>query len=155
MRLPRTQFALEEINQHVATHGRNPLIETYFVQYLLIAFYSEVEEQIKTIIQNRLSEVTDARVGHFIFLTNEAMIRRVKKAEINDVLRKFKCGDGDVISQYLEHENLQPYFDAITNRHLVSHSDGVTMTLDSFAAAIPCANKILQAVEVLIAQPAH
>ncbi|MGZ8286379.1 MAG: hypothetical protein ACXW27_00645 [Allosphingosinicella sp.] len=98
-----------------------------------------------------MDAIQDRRVAKFIFQTNEAMIRRVKKSDINDILRKFDCGDGDIISDQMDGINLQPYFDAITNRHLVSHKDGVSMTLEAFAAVLPCAEQIFDTVERVIA----
>ena len=151
MRLVRTSFAFEEATAYIAHAGSNSLIESYFVQYLLVAFYSEVEERVKEIISQRLNEISDRKVASFIFKSNEAMLRRVKKAEINDVLHKFDCGDGDIISHLLGDMNLQPYFDAITNRHMVSHRDGVNMTLDDFSKALPCAEAILDALELALA----
>lgn len=150
MRLVRTQFAYDEIASFVGERGGDSLIESYFVQYLLIAFYSEMEERLKEIVSARLRQVQDRKVASFIYKTNEAMIRRVKKAEINDILQKFDCGEGDVISDILD-QNLQPYFDAIANRHLVSHDGGANMTLDEFKKALPCGEAILGAVELALA----
>ncbi|UIJ44615.1 hypothetical protein LZK98_16350 [Sphingomonas cannabina] len=147
MHLVRTTFAYEEISNHLAIVGRNPLVEIYLVQFLLVALYAEMEEKIKDIILARLKLIQDQRVAEFIFKTNESMLKRVKKAEINDVLQKFGCGEGDVIAERLPEINLQPYFDAITNRHRVSHDDGASMTLEDFGKALPCAEHILDAVE--------
>jgi hypothetical protein len=147
MRLARTSFALEEITKFLDSTFRNPLVESYLVQYLLVAFYSEVEEHVKDIISNRINTIGDRKVASFVYKTNEGMLKRVKKSDINDVLQKFGCGEGDVISNILGDINLQPYFDAITNRHLVSHQGGTSMTIDRFSAAIPCAETILQALE--------
>lgn len=151
MHLSRTTFAYEEAISHLQKFGRNPLIEIYLVQYLLILFYSEVEDKIKEIVTARLSQIDDRKVASFVFNTNEGMLKRVKKAEINELLNKFDCGDGDVISRFLEGMNLQPYFDAVTNRHKVAHDQGSTITLDYFGQALPCAEAILDAVEKIIA----
>jgi hypothetical protein len=75
------------------------------------------------------------------------MIRRVKKSDLNDILQKFDCGDGDIIANELGDINLQPYFDAITNRHLVSHQSGASMTLTRFTEALPCAEVLLEFLE--------
>jgi hypothetical protein len=150
MRLVRTQFAYEEIIAHLAGSGADPLIENYFVQFLLVSFYAEVEEVIKNVVSNRLSNIRDEQVAHFILQTNEAMIRRIKKSEINDILQKFKCGDGDILAREGGDFNFQPYFDAITNRHLVSHGEGASMTLDGFSKALPCAEFIFDVVERLL-----
>lgn len=152
MRLTRTTFAYEAVLQHLTSVGRNPLIEIYLVQFLLVAFYAEVEEKLKLIISARLNEIADRKVASFIYKTSEGMIRRVKKAEINDLLQKFDCGEGDVITRLVGDINLQPYFDAITNRHLVSHDDGAQMTLEYFGKALPCAELILTTVEQALAE---
>jgi hypothetical protein len=90
--------------------GRNPLIEVYLVQFLLVAFYAEVEEKIKAIVIKRLNVIDDQKVAHFIYKTHEGMLKRVKKAEINDVLQKFGCGEGDILSDYLPDEKLAAVF---------------------------------------------
>jgi hypothetical protein len=150
MRLSRTSFAFDEIKQFVDEASTNPLVESCLVQYLLVAFYSEVEERIKEIISSRISDIQDRKVAAFVFKTNEGMLKRVKKAEINDVLQKFDCGEGDIITGLVGDMNLQPYFDAITNRHLVSHQSGTTMTLTRFGEALACAEKILDTVEIAL-----
>lgn len=132
--------------------GNNALVESYFVQYLLVAFYSEAESVLKDIIRRRLSVVNDDKVANFIFETSEGMFRRVKKAEINDILKKFACGEGDVISERGGEFNFQPYFDAIANRHHVSHGEGVQMTLSEFEKAIPCAERIFEIVEIALSE---
>jgi hypothetical protein len=151
MFLQRTTFAYEETVSHLDQFGRNPLIESYLVQYLLVCFYAEVEERLKEIVSAQLGQIGDRKVASFIFKSSEGMIKRVKKAEINDLLSKFDCGDGDVISELLGDMNLQPYFDAITNRHRVSHDQGGSMTLNYFGQAIPCAEAILGKVEQVLA----
>lgn len=152
MRLARTTFAYEETVSHLQAVGRNPLIEIYLVQFLLVSLYAEVEEKLKSIVSHRLAMISDKKVAAFIEKTSEGMIRRVKKAEINDLLKAFDCGDGDMISSHVGEMNLQPYFDAITNRHKVSHDDGASMTLDYFGQALPCAEAVLDAVEILLAK---
>ena len=147
MRLERTRFAAEEIEAFLEqAAGKNPLIENYLAQYLLIAFYSETEEIVAKIIKARLAEVDDPRVASFIYLTNEKMIRRVKKAEISDVLEKFSCGP-DVIGERVEEQDYQLYSAVITNRHNVSHGEGAEMTLPEIVKAIPCAEKIFETME--------
>jgi hypothetical protein len=66
MRLQRTQFALDEIKEFLLASPRNPLIENYLVQYLLVAFYSEFEEHVKLVISSRIRRIDDRRVA-FLF----------------------------------------------------------------------------------------
>ena len=119
----------------------------------MIAFYAEFEERMKEIVSQRLSLIADRKVAAFIVKLNEGMIKRINKTDINDLLKKFDCGDGDIISGRVGELNLQPYFDAVTNRHKVSHDQGSTMTLDGFGAAIPCAEAILNVVKEVLLEP--
>jgi len=149
MEIERTKFALESVKDFLSEHGRNPLIENFCVQYLIVCLYSEMEEALSALIRIRLSGIGDERVAKFIASTNDAMIRRVKKSEINDVLKKFGCEE--LVDGHIDGVNLQPYFDAISNRHLVTHGEGCSMTLEEFERAIPCANLLLRTVEDAIA----
>jgi hypothetical protein len=146
MRLARTAFAIEEIMLFLGNSHPSPLIESYLVQYILVAFYSELEEHVKIIIADRIGSIQDSKVAHFVSKTHENMIKRVKKSDIYDVLQKFGCGQGDVIGNLLIDMNLQPYYDVITNRHLVSHQGGTNMTLNQVAAALPVAEAVLSAL---------
>lgn len=150
MELARTKFAYDQTVSHLAVHGKNSPIESYLVQFLLVLFYSEVEEKIKEIAVKRLSVIDDKKVTAFLTKMNEGMFKRIKKSEINDLLHKFDCGDGDIIAEKMPNRNLEPYFSAINNRHKVSHSTGSTMTLAEFSEAIPCAEAILEAVQQLL-----
>ena len=153
MYLERTTFAYEESASYLGRVGPSPLIESCLVQYLLVSYYAEFEEKIRDIIAERISNVQDRKLSSFILALNEGMLRRVKKTDINDVLQKFACGEGDLISEHLPEMNLQPYFDAITNRHKVSHDQGSSMTLAYFGEALPCAEAILGAVKEMLHRP--
>jgi hypothetical protein len=151
VRLERTRFALESVRAFLARAGSDALIENLLVQHLVISFYSEVEDTLANVIRARLAGIADAKLAAFIATTNDAMIRRVKKADINDIIKKFGCGDEACLGDELDGISLQPYFDAITNRHSVAHGSGCDMTLDEFERAIPCAERIFVAVESAIA----
>lgn len=151
MRLLRTQFAIDAMTSHLEGIGRNALIESFFVQYLLVCFYSEVESELAKIIASRLAAIGDAKVACFVQKTNDAMIRRTKKADINDILKKFGCSEDALLGDNIDDVSIQPYFDAITNRHLVSHSDGSGMTFEDFRKSLVCAEQVFLFVERAIA----
>lgn len=149
MRIERTRFAFESVKGFLDARGRDALIENFCVQYLIVSLYSEMEDALSRMIRARLQGIGDEKIAKFILATNDAMIRRVKKAEINDLLKKFGCDD--LIDGYIGENNIQPYFDAIANRHLVTHGDGCRMTLDDFEKVLPCADLILLTVSESIA----
>lgn len=152
MQLQRTQFAIEAIRTHLDAHGRDALIESFFVQYLLVCLYSEMEDGLAKIISSRLSEIEDPKVSNFIKITNDAMIRRTKKADINDILKKFGCDEDKLIENEVNGKSMQPYFDAISNRHLVSHASGCNMTIDDFEKSVECAEMLFEVVKDAIAK---
>lgn len=145
MSVARTTFAFDTLKSHFETHGRDALVESFCVQYLVVCLYAEMEKILSAIIATRLQRVSDAQVANFILLTNDAMIKRVKKADINDLLKKFGCEE--MIGGELDGTNLQPYFDAVLNRHLVAHGEGSSMTLDDFEKVLPCVDLILQKIK--------
>lgn len=149
MSIVKTHFAYESIKEFLRISGRDPLIESFCVQFLVVRLYSEMEDALASIIRQRLDGLGDPKIAAFVTATNDNMIRRVKKAEINDVLKKFGCDD--LIEGFIGEHNLQPYFDAIQNRHLVTHGDGCNMTLEEFAKVLPCADLILAKVAQSIA----
>lgn len=144
MPIVHTRFAFESIKDYLVARGRDPLIENFCVQYLVVRLYSEMEDMLVTIIRQRLEGIGDPKIAAFVSATNDNMIRRVKKAEINDILKKFGCDE--LLDAFIDGQNLQPYFDAIHNRHLVTHGDGCSMTLDEFEKVLPCADLILEKV---------
>ncbi|MGX5713486.1 hypothetical protein ACWKWJ_12370 [Sphingopyxis terrae subsp. ummariensis] len=152
MQLQRTQFAMDAIRAHLEAHGRDALIESFFVQYLLICLYSEMEDGLAKVISNRLAEIDDPKVSNFIRITNDAMIRRTKKADINDILKKFGCEENHLIENEIEGKSMQPYFDAISNRHLVSHAAGCNMTIDDFEKSVECAEMLFDLVKKAISK---
>lgn len=148
--LAKTEFALEQIKFHLSKNPKDgAIIEGYFVQYLLVCFYSEIEDQISKIIRNRLHFSGDQKLQTFVYNTNENMIKRAKSADIRDVLLKFGCDQDDILNDVTDRE-LGYYGSAIANRHNVAHGDGVSITIIQVEEAIEAAKKILESLEKCI-----
>ncbi|QJB68210.1 hypothetical protein [Parasphingorhabdus halotolerans] len=151
--LDRTRFVTEEITGFLAVQAeQNRNIESYFTQHLLVVFYSETEQKIKKLVEHRLNQIDDRKVAKFIYSTNEGMLNRIKKGELNDLLKKFDCGDGDIIGDEFSQAEHQKYSGAIANRHSVSHGEGASMTLEEFLEVLNATEKILTFVEEKISE---
>lgn len=149
--LSRTRFALSEVKAHLKIDGIDAdVISSYLVQYLLVAFYSEMEETVASTIRTRLHFNGDKKLETFVCTTNEKMIGRIKKSEIKDVLKVFGCEDGELLEDVTE-EEIGYYSAAISNRHKVSHSQGATITLTQFERAVEAADKILDSLKRCLA----
>ncbi len=157
--LEKTSFTLLQSNEHlrkIKQHEENGhdlgqirIIESYLVQYTLVAFYSEMESELAEIVRNRLSIEGDAKISQFLYNLNEKMIKRAKTAEIKSFLKNFGCRQEDLLSEVEEYE-LALYGTAIANRHQVSHAAGASTSLSDLERAIDAAKKILSSVETCI-----
>lgn len=148
--LDRTRFALDEIKSFCISAEASPLIQSYFSNYLSVLFYAEVEQIVRNILEDRLSQINDKKVSMFINHGSGKLFARVKKNEINDLLKMFGCGDGDLLSQYVDDSEVQRYSAIILDRHLTSHGNGSNVTIPQIEAAVPCAEKIFAAFEQII-----
>lgn len=149
--LDRTRFALEEIKTFCSSSEPSPLIQSYFSNYLSVLFYSEVEQVVRKILEDRLSRIDDAKVSSFINHGSGKLFTRVKKNEMNELLKMFGCGDGDLLSEHVDDSEVQKYSAIIVDRHLTSHGTGSNVTIPQIEAAVPCAEKIFSAFENIIA----
>ena len=147
-RLERTRFALSEVEEYLNyIEEPAPLIEIFLVSYLTISFYSEMEEHVKQIYQNRLNFNGDARLEFFIHTTNEAMMRRVKISEISDLANCFGDDCRDNFRNNLDERDVQAYSSVISNRHRVAHGRGGNLTIGDIRTAIIAADCILESLE--------
>lgn len=150
--LPRTELALEEIKRHLTSAPvSNPMIESFFAQYLSVSFYSEVEDHVKAIYKRRLSASNDARISFFVAKTMEKMIGRVKKSEIKDMAANFGDDCDAVFDGMIDERDSALYATVINNRHLAAHGSGSNVTIPDIEQAIGAAERILVSLERAIA----
>lgn len=149
-RLEKTRFALDEIKAFCAASPPNPLVSSYFAQFLAVSFYAETEQTVRKILEDRLSRINDEKVSSFISSGNGAIFKRVRKTDLNDLLSKFKCGDGDIIGAHVDEVDTQAYSSIINDRHLTSHGEGSSITIADVERALPCAERMFDIFEQLI-----
>lgn len=150
-KLPRTAFALDLVSKHLDETGTSSSpIEGYLVQYLTVAFYSEMEEQVKRIYRSRLHFEGDQRLAHFVTKTQDKMMGRVNKSEIAQLAVCFGDECKTLFNENLEAQDIAYYGTVISNRHQISHAQGATITLPDFRKAIQAADKILISLQSAI-----
>lgn len=148
--LQRTRFALEEIKSHCNETGATPLIKSYFANYLAVIFYAETEQLLRKIMEDRLSSLGDAKVESFVNYGAGSFFNRVKKKELNDLLKMFGCGEGDLLAEEVSEVDVQLYSAIITDRHTTSHGTGSNVTIEQIEVATPCAERLFDAFERII-----
>lgn len=147
-KLQRTEFALAQVKAHLANlNDPVPQIESFLVQYLAVAFYSEIEEQVKRVYKDRLHFNGDRRLEFFVLKTNEKMIGRVKKSNINDLAECFGEDCKDLFIENLEPNDIAAYSSIISNRHNAAHGRGGTLTLNDVERAVEAADRVLDSLE--------
>lgn len=146
--LQRTEFALEHVKKHLEEHGSSgSLIESFLVQYLLVSFYSEMEERVKETIKSRLHFKGDKKLENFVYKTHESMIKRIKKSDIKDIVLLFGDDCKDKFGGSISEMDISLYSSAIENRHITSHGSGGTITLVQMEKALGSAEKILDSLK--------
>lgn len=147
----RTGLALKEIESFLGTvEHESPLVENYLAQYLAVAFYSEMEERVKAVYQDRIQGSGDVRIANFILKTQDAMLGRVRKSDIKEMAKCFGDDCRDRFNAALSEELVQKYQNVILNRHETSHTTGSSVTIDDVKVAVEAAETILDALNLAI-----
>jgi len=122
MRLNRTRLVLEESQAVIAS--RQPgqgVVANYLTEYILIIFYSEVEENLKIIIGNKLKSSSNAEIANFITSKLESILNRVEKKELCKTLLYFGEEKKRAFIAEVDESTMTKYKGFIANRHNVAH----------------------------------
>ena len=150
-RLPRTELALGEVKNHLASSGvANSALTSYLAQYLAVCFYCEVEEKVKEILCDRLRFTGDQKLEYFVKKQHEKMLERVKKSDLVCVLELFGEDCRSDFDGTVEERDVSYYSNAITGRHNTCHNGGSNLTINDIELALPAANTVLDALESVI-----
>lgn len=149
--LSKTEFAYQIVKEHLkSTEVFKGPIESYLVQYLQVCFYSEMELCVKSVYSRRLTFNGDEKLSHFVRLTHDNMLGRIKKSDIADMAKHFGPDCKNAFNETLDPADVSYYSSVIVNRHLTSHEDGGTITLPDFEKALKAAERILLSLEQAI-----
>lgn len=156
--LVKTQLAVDTIRVHLAQISlgspETNLIKSYLAANCAVLFYGEMEDLVSKILQTRLTPTVSSRMATFIHASSEGILRRVKKADIADLVSKF----GPIAKQEFEaaftDQDVTRYSNVISKRHQNAHQPGgISVTLEEVETAIPIANRMLVELDQLVQRP--
>ena len=155
MYLQRTCYAIERSRIHLNGVDDSNLdkhqISNYLACVSAVIFYSEMEECLKSIVRKRLNVDVDGKLGTFLNKTNEKMLSRMKRKELSETIGLFGDDCEEEFKRRFPPEEIAPYHNVISERHLTAHGSGSNITLNDVETAVNVGERILVAVEEIIA----
>lgn len=146
MTLTRTLTQFSIIDAQVKALEMDTFLQNCLAQYLAVAFYSEMEEQISSIISNRLQEFTTSPIGLFLTSNMENIIRRTAKSDLVALLSNFGPEFKTSFNELVSETDVSFYSNVITARHSVGHKQGSNVTLADIERGLFAAQNILMAL---------
>lgn len=131
MRIARIDQALEACENHLEfTSSFGTEIENILTRSLLVLMYTEFEQNIKSIAQEKCLAVRDPLLVAFFDWCLGRVVRSVSSSEIADLLKQFSPICKEMFKQYAEgmQQSVTFYDNIIMHRHNVAHSDGGNIT---------------------------
>lgn len=135
MRVARIDIALEDCEDHViATNSRGTQIERLLTYSLLVVIYSEFEQIMNSIVQERCNLIADESLRELVrgCLGN---VSRIQSSHMGDLLERFgedrKTAFKAKISATAASQRAETFYNnLITNRHDTAHSIGSNLTFE-------------------------
>jgi hypothetical protein len=152
MPLTRTRSAFRLIEQDRGEGARDPFIESCLAQYLVVVFYSEMEERISEIISSHLVRFTDTRIGTFLTSNMDNIIRRTSKSDIAKLVGSFDDAFQNNFNQAVTDQTISAYANIIQARHNVGHRQGSPIALSEIPSGLDAADLILDALDTCLSQ---
>lgn len=122
MRLERTRLVLEN-SQAVISSAKleQDVFANYVTEYILIIFYSEIEEKIKGIIGAALKGASNESISDFLTNTLDTIIKRIDKKELCKTLSYFGEDKKEAFVAAVDSSVFSKYQSFLNNRHNVAH----------------------------------
>jgi hypothetical protein len=134
-----------------ATLVRNSEIESYLVNYLLGAIYSEFEQYVRQSVYQRCSSHSDAGLSSFARAAVDRTVRKIKISDLGGHLASFDKVCKELFSQAVNDpsrsQEKAAYDSIIMNRHDFSHATGSPMTFEDLEQAYRMSLFILEEFE--------
>jgi hypothetical protein len=152
MKLTRTRTSYELVIQELGTSRRDPFIESCLAQYLAVTFYSEMEERVSEIIASHLKKFTDSRIGQYLAVNMDGMIRRTPKSNMAKFVGSLDEGFRTKFDSQINERQISVYSNIIQARHSIGHKQGSPIDLSEIPVAIDAADAILAALDNCFAE---
>jgi len=152
MKLEKTRLVFEDSQRVVSDNElESESVASYLAEYILIIFYTEMEEKIAEIIEKFLEKHSNSGIAKFLSNTFKKRFKRIDKG-LRETLGLFGRHKETKFNTLAHNDSTKPvfaeYLNLIEARHSVAHS-GMTKNI-SWAEASKAANigeKILEIFE--------
>jgi len=131
MQIARIEQTLEKCEEHLsAASAYGTEIESLLTQSLLVLMCAEFEREIKTLVQEKCSSVTDTSIKTFFKSSVKAVFRSVGSSEVSGLLGRFSPAHQATFKQRTDENPVAVTFynNIVTNRHKVAHFEGSNAT---------------------------
>jgi hypothetical protein len=152
MKLTRTRASYELLIQELGDARRDQFIESCLAQYLAVTFYSEMEERVSEIIVSHLKRFTDSRIGQYLAVNMDSMIRRTPKSNIAKFVGSLDESFRTKFDSQITERQLSIFNNIIQARHNIGHKQGSPIDLSEVPTAIDAADAILVALNRCFAE---
>ena len=150
-RLPRTQLAIQNCRDHIiATNSEGSVIESFLTQHILVVMCAEVEQEIISILERRVSHPSDSELKNFAVAAGKKVLRSIGKKELSGFLNNFGSAAKEHFQNSVSDEKATLYGNVVSNRHKVAHSSGGNITFRELERGIDAALEVLAAVDTAI-----
>jgi hypothetical protein len=154
--LHRTRLVLEGFTKAIKDGGiGGEYLASCAAQYVLIVFYSEVEQAVVGIVRGKLRSEARDEGANFIEKLFGDRIGRVKAADLRKVVSHFDKRRGELFDSFLAEYQLAKYGNFLTARHAVAHGDNVAVSWQDVKDIAEIGESVLGAFEKAITEALH
>ena len=127
MKFNRTTFVLEKFSSLLSQSKSkdDEELKSYFTGYVLVIFYSEFEDKLKTVFKEVLHKYSTEELAIFISKAMDHIFNRLAKKDIEKTIAYFGDEKKDKFRSLIQDKLVvwEKYQKFIENRHNVAHSN--------------------------------
>jgi hypothetical protein len=153
-KLLRTEIAIEECEKHLlANSALGTSIESYLTQYSLITLCAEMQQEVILIAQDRANTINDIGLREFTRIAAADACKHIKLEHLTGYVGKFGNSRKLTFRTHVNNDTLTAttYDNAVSNRHQIAHSSGVSLTFSEVKLALTSARIVLGWLESALA----
>jgi hypothetical protein len=145
-KLLRTEIAIEECEKHlIANSAFGTPIESYLTQYSLVTLCAEMQQEVILIAQDKANTIYDTGLREFTRNATADACKHIKLEHLTGYVGKFGNSRKVAFRTLVNYDTVTAttYDNAVSNRHLIAHSSGVSLTFSEVKAALTSARIVL------------
>lgn len=148
--LSKTQYVIEILEIIISKNidiELQPQVKNLFSEYLVVVFYSEIENEFLEIIKSKINTSSDKYVAQFISKKLNNILKRTSLRDLKDTISHFDESLSEIFVELATEEHLRNYENFISSRHAVAHkSQAINTTFEEIVKnMLPCGRAVLEA----------